>query len=129
MSIELNLEKDKVLISKNISFEDFVNNFQKYTNEKLCILNNSTLISFNKIPDNLDFNYKIDKKYYYRDIKNNLYCFFEINKENNNYKPINKIINKDNFKIITLIDKDKKFNIKKNLNAIITKISPINNIY
>ena len=129
MSIELNLEKDKVLISKNISFEDFVNNFQKYTNERLCILNNSTLISFNKIPENLDFNYKIDKKYYYRDIKNNLYCFFEINKENNNYKPINKIINKDNFKTITLIDKDKKFNIKKNLNAIITKISPINNIY
>ena len=79
-----------VFFDKNITFEDFISQFQKLTTQILCIKNHTTLnfyastADFPYAPNQIRFDHKSSRnsntEYYFVNINNNdIYCFFDYN--------------------------------------------------
>jgi hypothetical protein len=84
MTCSIALPNDfKINIDQDITFENFVSQFQQFSDKILCIVNGTTLHFYDKntVMPNVRYEYKQRRgsliEYYFRDmINNNLYCVF-----------------------------------------------------
>jgi len=124
---ELKLPDDyKVQFNQDITFENFIAQFQPFCDKLLCIINGTTLRFYdktNKFPDNLRYDHKQRRgsltEYCFRDIDNdNIYCIFGRENAMIFYPNINQV---DPLKKENLINKPQENLINKPQESLITK--------
>lgn len=88
LSLNINIPEGKLIqINQDVTFENFIGQFQTYCSQLLCVINGTSLRYYNKnnipneIPTNIRFDYKQRREkvseYYFRDIDDDtLYCVF-----------------------------------------------------